>query len=79
MNAPVPASQTQATAQAFLARYDLLKANLPGDASLRDAAAAAFARTGLPGAREEDWRYTQLRPLAELALQYAQRYQQSRG
>ena len=68
MNAPVPASQTQATAQAFLARYDRLKASLPGDPALRAAAAAAFAQTGLPGAREEDWRYTQLRPLAELAL-----------
>ena len=38
---------------AFLERYEGLKDRLPGDAALRDEAAKAFRRNGLPGAREE--------------------------
>ena len=68
MNAPVPASLLQAHAQAFMARYDRLRTSLPGDLAIRDAGASLFARAGLPGAREEEWRYTQLRPLADLPL-----------
>jgi Fe-S cluster assembly protein SufD len=49
----------------FLARYDGLRARLPGDAARREAGAAAFRANGLPGARDEDWHYTSLRPLAE--------------
>ncbi len=53
----------------FLARYATLRDSLPGDLRQRDAAAEAFRRSGLPGAaagrREEAWKYTSLRPLAD--------------
>jgi Fe-S cluster assembly protein SufD len=52
-------------AAAFLARYEGLRARLPGDAARREAGAEAFRTRGLPGLREEDWRYTSLRALAE--------------
>ena len=56
---------SQDAADAFLARYDGLRARLPGDAVIRAAGAAAFAARGLPGVREEAWHFTSLRPLAE--------------
>jgi Fe-S cluster assembly protein SufD len=59
-----PAWLEQAAAD-FLARYDGLRARLPGDAAMREAAAAAFRRNGLPGMRDEEWHYTSVRPLAE--------------
>jgi Fe-S cluster assembly protein SufD len=53
----------------FLTRYDGLRDRLPGDPTPRDAAARAFRTLGLPGAaagrREEAWKYTSLRPLAD--------------
>ncbi|HME28181.1 MAG TPA: Fe-S cluster assembly protein SufD [Acetobacteraceae bacterium] len=53
----------------FLARYEALRDRLPGDPRQRDAAAEAFRRAGLPGAasgrREEAWKYTALRPVAD--------------
>jgi len=56
----------------FLARYDALRDRLPGDPRPRAAAAEAFRRTGLPGAaagrREEAWKYTGLRPLADASF-----------
>jgi Fe-S cluster assembly protein SufD len=52
-------------AQAFLARFDGLKARLPGDAAVRELAAASIREGGLPGVRDEAWKYTSLRPLAE--------------
>jgi Fe-S cluster assembly protein SufD len=59
-------------AAGFLARYDALRDRLPGDPRQRDAAADAFRRAGLPGAmsgrREEAWKYTSLRPLADVAF-----------
>ncbi len=55
----------QANAAGFLARYEAVKDRLRGDSGLREAAAEAFRGNGLPGAREEAWRYTSLRPLAE--------------
>ncbi len=51
---------------AFVARYDGLRARLPGDAATRAEGAAAFRRNGLPGLRDEAWHYTSLRPLAEV-------------
>jgi Fe-S cluster assembly protein SufD len=57
----------------FLARYDALRDLLPGDPRQRIAAAEAFRRAGLPGAsagrREEAWKYTGLRPLADASFQ----------
>jgi Fe-S cluster assembly protein SufD len=61
MNASPPLSQLQAGAQAFLARYDSQAARPP-----QAAAAALFARNGLPGPREEDWRYSLLRPVTDV-------------
>jgi Fe-S cluster assembly protein SufD len=52
-------------AAAFLARYEGLRARLPGDAAIREAGAAAFRARGLPGVRDEAWHYTSLRALAE--------------
>ncbi|MBV8703345.1 MAG: Fe-S cluster assembly protein SufD [Acetobacteraceae bacterium] len=52
----------------FLARYEGLRDRLPGDPATRAAAAEAFHRMGLPGRRDEAWRYTNLRPLAEAAF-----------
>ena len=53
----------------FLSRFEGLRAHLPGDPQRRIAAADAFRRAGLPGAtsgrREEAWKYTSLRPVAE--------------
>ncbi|MDE2198302.1 MAG: Fe-S cluster assembly protein SufD [Rhodospirillales bacterium] len=67
MSAAAQPSVLQEGAEAFLARYAAVKRRLPGDAARREAAAAAFAQGGLPSPREEAWRYTNLRPLAELA------------
>ncbi len=54
---------------AFLQRYQGLRARLPGNPALRDAAAERFAADGLPGTKGEAWRYTSLRGLAETAFQ----------
>ena len=68
MNAPVSLG-----AAGFLAQYDAARAVLPGDLAVRDAAAEAFRRFGMPGGtsarRPEAWKYTSLRPVAETALQ----------
>ncbi len=61
MNVTLPLSQLQAGAQGFLARYDA-----HGMAPQRTEAAALFARNGLPGPREEDWRYSLLRPVTDV-------------
>ncbi len=57
----------------FLARYEAMRDMLPGDTRRRDAAADAFRRAGLPGAapgrREEAWKYTALRPVADATFQ----------
>jgi Fe-S cluster assembly protein SufD len=55
----------QSGAQAFLSRYEGLKRRLPGDTLIRDEAARAFAASGLPGPRDEAWKYTSLRPVVE--------------
>jgi Fe-S cluster assembly protein SufD len=53
------------TDAAFLRRYDELRDSLPGDAALRAESAESFRRNGLPGAREEAWRFTNLRLVEE--------------
>ena len=62
----------QTGATGFLARYNALRDRLPGDSALRAAAANAFRAAGLPGGasgrRIEAWKYTALRPLAEVDL-----------
>ncbi len=57
-------SEVLGGADAFLARFEGLRAQLPGDVSVRDDAAALFKAAGLPTVRDEAWRYTSLRSLA---------------
>jgi Fe-S cluster assembly protein SufD len=56
----------------FLARYAALRGRLPGDSTLRAAAADAFRTLGLPGAsrgrRAEAWKYTTLQPLGAMSF-----------
>jgi Fe-S cluster assembly protein SufD len=52
-------------AAAFVARYEGFRGRLPGNADVRAAGAEVFRDRGLPGVRDEAWRYTSLRPLAE--------------
>ena len=60
-------SGTLATAAGgLLARYDRLRSVLPGDAEARSRAAATIRRRGLPSPRDEAWRYTNLKALAEI-------------
>jgi Fe-S cluster assembly protein SufD len=67
VNAPV-----QSGVAGFLARYEALRDHLPGDPREREAAAAVFRRSGLPGAtsgrREEAWKYTSLRAIADASF-----------
>jgi Fe-S cluster assembly protein SufD len=64
MNALSPAG-----AQGFLARYDDLRAHLPGEPTTRAAAADSFRARGLPSLRDEAWKYTSLRLISETAFQ----------
>ena len=60
MNAPVATG-----VHGFLARFEGLRARLPGDPAPRLAAAETLRTLGLPGRRDEAWHYTNLRPVAE--------------
>ena len=63
---------TATGAAGFLARYEALLGRLPGDSTLRAAAADAFRTLGLPGAtrgrRAEAWKYTTLQPLGGMSF-----------
>ena len=52
-------------AEGFLARFEGLRDRLPGDRAQRQKAAEAFRTSGLPGARNEAWKYTSLRALSD--------------
>ncbi len=65
MSASLKPSALQGATEAFVTRFEGLKARLPGDGDQREAAAVLLRRTGLPGPREEAWRYTNLRSLAD--------------
>jgi Fe-S cluster assembly protein SufD len=67
VNAPLTTNR----ADPFLARYEGLKNRLPGAASARAEAADILRRTGLPGPRDEAWKYTSLRALSELGFHEA--------
>ncbi len=58
-----PASDISAAS--FLARFNGLRARLPGRAAARERAADTLRRHGLPGVRDEAWKYTSLRSLVE--------------
>jgi Fe-S cluster assembly protein SufD len=60
------AQSTATRADTFLTRYEGLRTRLPGAADVRAAAAARLRTIGLPGPRDEAWKFTSLRPLAEL-------------
>jgi Fe-S cluster assembly protein SufD len=59
----------------FLARYAASLGRLPGDSTLRAAAAEAFRSLGLPGTtrgrRAEAWKYTTLQPLGGMSFESA--------
>jgi Fe-S cluster assembly protein SufD len=63
---------TETGKDGFLARYEALRGGLPGDSTLRAAAADAFRALGLPGAargrRAEAWKYTTLQPLGGMSF-----------
>jgi Fe-S cluster assembly protein SufD len=57
----------------FLARFEASRGRLPGDPAIRAAAAEAFRAAGLPGTERghrpiEAWKYTSLRPLADMSV-----------
>ncbi len=64
-----PLAALKAASDAFVADYHARKTTLPGDSHIRAEAAALVAAQGLPGPREEAWRYTPLRPFAEAQFQ----------
>ena len=72
MNALGMNAVSNAGAAGFLARFAGLKAQLPGDLAVREAAAELFRANGIPGGtsgrRAEVWKYTTLRALAEAAF-----------
>ena len=63
MNAPVSTG-----VPAFLARFEGLRARLPGDPAPRLEAANALRASGLPSRRNEAWHYTNLRPIEEASF-----------
>src|SRR5215472_300673 len=52
-----------AAEQQIAAQWEAAKDRLPGPSALRRSAFEAFARTGLPHRRVEEWKYTDLRTL----------------
>lgn len=66
MSSALNSTVLERSAEAFLARYEGLRGRLAGDAAVREAAKAAFRTKGLPGPREEAWRYTALRQIAQV-------------
>ena len=59
--------------QQLAAAWAAAKSQLPGAASLREAAFERFAKTGLPHRRVEEWKYTDLRALMRDAKPLAAR------
>ena len=72
-----PLAALKSAADTYLAQYHAQKAKLPGDTHIRAEAAALLAANGLPGPREEAWRYTPLRPFAEAQFTPAARIEPS--
>ena len=62
-------SEVLGGADAFLARFEGLREQLPGDVAVRDAAATVFKQSGLPTVRDEAWRYTSLRDLSSTTFE----------
>jgi Fe-S cluster assembly protein SufD len=66
MNAIAAPGSLQAAGDAFLSRFDDMRDVLTGEARLR--AAEILRARGLPGPREEEWRFTRLRSLADVGF-----------
>ena len=64
-------AKPNAQALPFLARFEGLAARLPGGEERRRESAGILRERGLPGLREEAWRYTSLAPLADLSFHEA--------
>src|SRR5262245_4031095 len=62
-----------AAEQQLAAEWEAARARLPGQAPLRAAAFARFAKAGLPNRRVEEWKYTDLRTLMRDAKPLASR------
>ena len=74
-----PLAALKAAADGFVASYQARKAALPGDTHRRAEAAGLVASQGLPGPREEAWRYTSLRQFAETQFTPPARVEPSAG
>jgi Fe-S cluster assembly protein SufD len=72
-----PLVALKAAAESFVADYQARKTSLPGDSHVRAEAAALLTAQGLPGPREEAWRYTPLRPFAEAQFKPASKAEPS--
>lgn len=59
------------SARNFLARFEGLAPRLPGDRAAREQAASVLRDQGLPGPRNEAWKYTSLRALADIPFHEA--------
>ena len=55
-------------AEGFLARFEAMRERLPGDQVQRQEAAEAFRKSGLPGTRDEAWKYTSLLALSDASF-----------
>ena len=71
MSVTVAAPREQAAAERFVARFAGLRRRLPGNESVRAAAAKRLQATGFPTIRDEEWRYTPLRSLEAVPFEEA--------
>ena len=61
----------------YLAEFSALRSGLPGNSldwlnRSRDSALDAFASTGFPTSRNEDWKYTRVTPIEKRSFEFAQ-------
>ena len=66
--------QMATSAEGYAAQFEAIKeaVSLPGTlAALRDDAFAGFGRLGFPTTRLEDWRFTNVSPIAETQFSVA--------
>ncbi|HWL95636.1 MAG TPA: hypothetical protein VNT79_19110, partial [Phycisphaerae bacterium] len=66
--------QTTSSKDAWLADFEQSEAKSPGDwlRPTRKSAIAAFAKLGFPTTREEDWRFTNVAPIANTIFDRAE-------
>ena len=71
MSSAIDLRTTDKAIDRFLARFEGLKRRLPGNATVREAAADTLRREGLPSRKDEDWNYTSLRALDAVRFEEA--------